>query len=127
MSRSRHRLSEHFTVEEFDCHDGTRVPQHALADLERLCVSYLEPLRSEFGPVLIWSGYRTRRYNRAVGGVPGSMHIYRATRAGAAADLSCRRGMPSQWFAALDGLAVPGLGAYDSHVHADTRARRARW
>jgi uncharacterized protein YcbK (DUF882 family) len=121
------RPSPHFTWREFACHDGTPVPLHAHSDVGRLCRSYLEPLRSRYGPVTIISGYRHRSYNAQVGGAPASMHIYRIDRRGAAADIKCARGSPREWFAFLDRMHPGGLGYYPSHVHVDNRVGRARW
>ena len=39
---TRHRLSKHFTVEEFDCRDGTKVQARDYDGLEYLCRVYLE-------------------------------------------------------------------------------------
>jgi len=121
------RLSEHFTTEEFDCHDGTAVPVHARDDLRALCRELLEPLRGEFGRVTIISGYRTPAHNRSVGGAPHSFHVYRRDRRGAAADLKCARGTPADWYRWLDRHGAPGLGRYSTHTHVDNRVGRARW
>jgi len=121
------RVSAHFAVSEFDCHDGTEVPHHAYPDLRRLAHRFLEPLRVEFGPAVVISGYRTRSYNRSVGGVAGSYHVYNRRRTGVAADIQCRLGDPFQWAQFLDELGAPGLGRYQDHVHVDNRAGRARW
>jgi hypothetical protein len=65
---TRKRLSKHFTVEEFDCHDGTKVPKRDYKGLQYLCRVYLEPLRKKYGAVHVNSGYRTRAYNARIGG-----------------------------------------------------------
>jgi len=121
------RLSAHFDSSEFDCHDGTRVPGFALGRVRRLCRSYLEPLRAEFGPVRVISGFRTPEHNRSVGGAPHSYHVYAAERPGAAADVSAARGTSRQWYDFLDRRGPGGLGFYDGHVHVDTRNGHARW
>jgi hypothetical protein len=79
-----HRLSEHFSVEEFT--RSQTAARHGLAvDLppgsreyraaSRLCATVLEPLRRELGPVTVTSGYRPPRLNRLVGGSPRSAHM----------------------------------------------------
>lgn len=73
------------------------------------------------------SGYRTRAYNRSVGGAPASFHVYMRERPGAAADVACQRGTAAEWHAFLARLNPGGLGRYSDHVHVDTRLRRARW
>lgn len=121
------KLSAHFSLHEFDCHDGTPVPDHAVEELRRLCRHYLEPLRSAFGPVTVVSGYRTASYNRSVGGAPRSFHVYESARYGAAADVTAARGSPARWHALLERLDPGGLGRYPDHVHVDNRRRPARW
>jgi uncharacterized protein YcbK (DUF882 family) len=121
------RLTPHFTLEEFACHDGTPAPSHARDDLVELCRNYLEPLRARFGPVTVRSGYRTAEYNRRVGGAPASFHVYRRERKGAAADVTAATGDAADWYRALARLDPPGLGSYPDHVHVDTRAWHARW
>ena len=121
------RLSPHFTEDEFDCHNGAEAPDGYLYWAAKLCHDYLEPLRAVYGPVTILSGFRTAQYNGQVGGAPASFHTRRAGRRGAAADITCAKGTPREWYQALDGAGIPGLGIYPGHVHADNRAGRARW
>jgi hypothetical protein len=120
------RLSPHFTAREFSAHDGSPAPAGYLRWARRLCHQYLEPLRSEYGPVTITGGCSATR-NAQVGGAPSSWHLWIPGRAGAAADLVCARGTPREWHELLDELGVPGLGFYSDHVHADNRRGRARW
>ena len=54
-------------------------------NLQKLCVLVLQPLRDTLGaPVYINSGYRSKRLNARVGGVPNSRHLQ-----GKAADIHC--------------------------------------
>lgn len=76
MQTSRLKLSPNFAVEEFDCHDGTRVPSAAVPGLREWCRDWGEPLRARFGAVRVASGFRTQSYNRSVGGAPASYHRY---------------------------------------------------
>lgn len=78
--RTNVQLSPHFRLSEFDCRDGTPVPPAAVPGLRYLCEWWLEPLRAEFGPVAVYSGYRTDAWNRAVGGVTDSVHLYHRDR-----------------------------------------------
>lgn len=133
---TRHRLSPHFTVEEFDCHDGQQVPELALPGLRTLCAQYLEPLRSRFGPVIVHSGYRPAPYNQRIGGARSSYHIYglHGWRE-LAADVECRHKTVADWWAWMDrhqrGMAIPhgGLGFYPrgGFIHVDSRVYIARW
>lgn len=121
------RLSPHFDSREFRSHDGRGVPLAHARKLRELCMVYLEPLRSQFGPVTVTSGFRSSKHNDDVGGAPSSMHLHVPGRRGAAADVRCRRGRPLDWYHFLDGLDPGGLGLYPSWVHVDTRAGHARW
>jgi uncharacterized protein YcbK (DUF882 family) len=130
---TRHRLSKHFTVEEFDCHDGTKVGERHYHGLSYLCRVYLEPLRKKYGPIKVHSGYRTTLYNRKVGGAPGSYHIYSSHDGNDhAADVSCARGNPRDGHRTLAAIRATkvnkgGLGLYSTFVHVDTRDGQADW
>lgn len=92
-------LSEHFTLEEMTfSQTATRhgvfnnPPPEAVANLVRLAITVLEPLREALGkPIRITSGYRSPVINRLVGGAPESAHVD-----GRAAD-----------------IVVPGMRPYD--------------
>ena len=77
---TRHRLSRHFVVEEFDCKDGTKVQQRDYNGLEYLCRTYLEPLRKKYGAVTVHSGFRTSSWNRKVGGAEAGTARHGAQR-----------------------------------------------
>jgi len=131
---TRHRLSKHFTVEEFDCHDGTKVMARDHKGLSALCRQFLEPLRAKFGRVTINSGYRTKRYNASIGGASQSYHVYTIHDGNdQAADITCARGTPREWHAFLAGIRQRkrngrgGLGLYSTFVHVDIRDYKADW
>jgi uncharacterized protein YcbK (DUF882 family) len=140
---TRRRLTRHFVVEEFDSHDGVHVRQRDHAALEHLCDWWLEPLRSEFGPVTITSGFRSFAQNRKVGGAARSVHLLRtqlpnaassSLTVAAAADIRCLRGAPHDWArwarlerepsAHLGQRGRGGVGLYPSFVHLDTGTAR---
>ena len=76
------QLTKHFHSREFDCRDGTQVPERDYHGLTYLCRTYLEPLRKKYGPVHINSGYRTAAYNRKIGGAsPSAITSTRSTTA----------------------------------------------
>lgn len=85
------KLSEHFHLSEFTTSqtaarrriDNTPPPA-VIRALTDLCVNVLEPVRRQFGPVTVSSGYRSPALNRAVGGSASSQHMY-----GQAADIEC--------------------------------------
>lgn len=59
-------------------------PPDVMANLTRLCVTLLEPIRMQLGrPVIISSGWRPAWLNDAIGGAPGSAHL-----TGRAADIN---------------------------------------
>ena len=84
------RLTEHFSIEEFERSAtatklgiDNRVPQDLIPNIKNLCQQVLEPLRRHAGtPIPISSGYRCPRLNAAVGGATNSQHL-----SGQAADL----------------------------------------
>ncbi len=83
------RLSKNFTLEEMvaTSHKGLQdTPTlDVVQNLQKLCVLVLQPLRDTLGaPVYINSGYRSKRLNAKVGGVPNSRHLL-----GKAADIHC--------------------------------------
>ena len=74
-----------FSMNEFECHCGCRMPDSAKANIEALVEQVLDPARERYGkPVCVNSGYRCARHNAAVGGVAGSQHMR-----GEAADICC--------------------------------------
>lgn len=106
MTKARANLSENFTAAEFDCRNGVQWPPAARDALELWCAVWGEPLRREFGPVRVTSGFRTPDYNHGVGGAGQSYHVYTlryGPRAlpglgkGLAADVVPARGTPAAW------------------------------
>jgi zinc D-Ala-D-Ala carboxypeptidase len=98
------QLSQHFTLEEFTkSQTGDRLGidnlpgAAALDNIKLLCERVLEPVRVQFGPVFINSGYRGPELNKAVGGVATSQHCL-----GQAADIEVSgvsNGVLAQWIA----------------------------
>lgn len=125
------QLTPHFTIREFDCNDGTRVPDYMEPHLRDLCKRVLEPLREEFGPCTVTSGYRHSAYNRQIGGATMSYHVYEARQSQPAADVKFARGNPTQWARrARESLGDEGgVGTYvaSGFVHVDTRNHRSDW
>lgn len=59
------KVSEHFDLEEFRCHDGTPYPEEWVRTRLPALLRTLEAIRSEFGkPIHVVCGYRTVAYNR---------------------------------------------------------------
>jgi uncharacterized protein YcbK (DUF882 family) len=131
---TRKRLSKHFTVEEFDCHNGVKVQRRDYNGLEVLCRVYLEPLRKKYGPCKVMSGYRTRAYNRKIGGASRSFHVYTEHDGNdQAVDVIFARGTPRQWHSTANWIrrhkrgGRGGLGLYGSFIHIDLRDYKSDW
>src|SRR5271154_2951774 len=75
-------VSTHFDLPEFE-KDGP-IPEACLPVLTELCTEVLEPVREQFGALVITSGYRPPEANAEAHGQPNSEHIY--TPAWCAAD-----------------------------------------
>lgn len=85
MNLSPHFTLAELTISQYAARNGVdnTPPEPIIANLQRLCADYLEPLRRAVnGPVVVSSGYRSPKVNKAVGGSGGSAHMY-----GLAADL----------------------------------------
>lgn len=75
-------LSPHFTLREFLKSQAAarrgidNIPTElAVANMRELCQFVLEPIRAKFGTVVISSGFRSPRLNKAIGGAPTSQHM----------------------------------------------------
>lgn len=123
------QLTKNFTRQEFDCKDGTPVPQMYMPNVFRLAQN-LQVLRDHIGePVFVsGSGYRTPAHNKKVGGAPASQHL---TAKGA--DITAQSYTPKQLAAEIEKLIAQGkmeqggIGVYNGFVHYDTRGTKARW
>ena len=83
------KLSKNFSLAELTATSHRKLQDTPTLDviqnLQKLCVLVLQPLRDTVGaPVYINSGYRSKRLNARVGGVPNSRHLL-----GKAADIHC--------------------------------------
>lgn len=92
------QLSEHFSLHELvssataDKYHINNMPYGAtMRNLRILCYEVLEPLRKEFGPIFINSGYRCPLLNQLLHGVGNSQHMY-----GQAADIRLKNEQQGQ-------------------------------
>lgn len=154
------RLSNHFQVGQFLCKQNAGWPRYVtvtpslLAKLETL-VALLQARGLPVQTLTVMSGYRTPSYNRALGNVAYSRHIY-----GDAADVFVDMDQDGQmddlngdgvsdvadavWLLQLleqheqgseraESVTPGGLGAYPANayhgpfLHIDARGSRARW
>lgn len=119
------KLSEHFTVSEFLCYGAGCCTEGKIDDK---LVEILKKIRDHFGkPVYISSAYRCPTWNKKVGGVSGSYHLY-----GQAADIKVRDIAPAEVAKYAESIGVLGIGLYetdaDGHfVHVDTRTKKSYW
>lgn len=123
------KLTKNFNSEEFDCTDGTKVPQKYMANLLELATN-LQVLRDYIKePLLITgSGYRTPSHNKKVGGVKNSQHL-----TSSAADINAKSYTPKELSMVIELLITKGvmkqggLGVYKGFLHYDIRNKKARW
>lgn len=115
----KEKVSENFKVREFRCRDGA---DEILID-EKMVV-LLQKMRDKFGLINITSAYRTKKYNKKVGGVSNSQHLY-----GKAVDITIRnnsRFMEAAQYAEKIGFSGVGLdNKYQMFLHLDTRNGKA--
>lgn len=122
MNANEILLTPHFKFSEFNCKDGTPVPEHLHYNI-RMLAGCLEVLRGHFQlPIIINSAYRTQRYNAKVGGVANSQHL-----SANAVDISILGTPPLHIFTVIRSFMKKGLlpaGCvilYDTFVHYDLR------
>jgi N-acetylmuramoyl-L-alanine amidase len=121
--------SEHFSLSEFRCHDGTDCPERFRGHVQVL-MDNLEVLRAELGhaPIHVNSGYRTPSYNKKIGGAKRSKHV-----CGMAADFTVEGHDLQYIFDTIEALIAAGrmrqggLSLYKTFVHYDVRGVKARW
>jgi uncharacterized protein YcbK (DUF882 family) len=135
MSTTPGDLTEHFHWWEFDCRDGTPVPEN-LRDNVRALARALEVIRHAAGDraVTVMSGYRTPAYNKVCNAAGHSQHME-----GRAADIRIAGLTPRQVraivLACIARREIPqgGVGIYlppkhdPGWVHYDIRGTAARW
>lgn len=69
---------EFFRSETAKRHNIVNIPekQWIYNNIRELCVNILQPVRDEFGPIYITSGYRSPELNKKIGGSPSSNHLF---------------------------------------------------
>ena len=119
------KLSNNFKSTEFDC-KGKGCCSETKID-EKL-VEYCQKIRDYFGkPLIIDSGYRCSKHNKAVGGVSKSLHMQ-----GKAADIKVKNVAPAEVAKYAESIGVLGIGLYETDkdgyfVHIDTRTTKGFW
>lgn len=122
------RLTQNFTLREFKCKDGTRVPDHLMDNVIELAEN-LQELREFLGePIKVNSSYRTPEHNQSVGGSVRSQHLLAK-----AADIRVKDIDTEDLYLIIEKLIEQGcmkeggLGLYNTFVHYDIRGTKARW
>jgi len=122
------QLSENFKKSEFECRDGSDIPEDLMDNLKEL-VENLQIIRDHVDkPMRVISGYRSPKYNRKIKGARRSQHLQAR-----AADLKVQ-GLSAKELREIivtlikeEKIKKGGVGLYTSFVHYDTRGRNARW
>jgi len=123
--------SKHLSWEELRCKDGSAYPTEWRYNRAIILAELFELIRMFCNnkPIIIHSAYRTPEYNRLVGGVSKSQHLY-----GRALDLGVPKDMTLNQFHKIIfnipmNTALRGIGKYNTFVHIDIRPteHRAIW
>ncbi len=130
------RLSRNFTTEEMDCHSGDELPVRLYPNAQHWVDTIGQPLRNDWGQIIIVGPWRTPAWNRRVGGALHSAHMFGEEedagpieegiagldiRPAKVADVPALHAFILSLYqeGRLPGLG--GLGLYPRWVHADTR------
>lgn len=122
------KLSDNFSLSEFNCKDGSEVPSELYSNVIALAGN-LQELRYYLDePIHVNSGYRSLAYNAKVGGKKNSYHMKAM-----AADITVKSKTPKQLAKIIEKLISEkkmkqgGIGVYPGFVHYDIRGTKARW
>ena len=122
------RITENFSLSEFDCKDGSELPIALLPNVLDLADN-LQVLRDYLGvPISINSAYRSLEHNRKIKGSTKSQHLLAK-----AADIVVESKTPDEVANIIKYLIFGGkmmqggLKAYGTFTHYDIRGYKARW
>ena len=122
------KLTKDFSLEEFNCKDGSSIPNNVLLNITELARN-LQILRNAINkPITITSGYRSPEHNAKIKGAKDSQHVK-----GTAADIKVKGMTPKEVALIIEELIEQkkmkqgGIGIYPSWVHYDIRNVKARW
>lgn len=123
------QLTKNFSRQEFDCKDGTIVPDKFLFNVKEVAEN-LQALRDylEVPVSVTGSGYRTPSHNAKVKGAKNSQHL-----TASAADINAKGYEPKKLAEVIELLILKGkmkqggIGVYPNFVHYDIRGTKARW
>lgn len=113
-------LSQNFNSQEFDCKGKNCC---SATKIDSKLIDILQKIRNHFGKsVIINSGFRCEKHNKAVGGAKSSLH-----KSGMAADIVVKGVKPIDVAIYAEALGVKGIGLYSWGCHIDTRSHKAFW
>lgn len=123
------KLTKNFSLSEFDCKDGTKVPSTFIPNAKEVAKN-LQVLRDYLDvPIRITgSGYRTPSHNAKVKGAKNSQHLTCS-----AADINADGITPKELAIHIEHLILNhkmkqgGIGIYKGFIHYDIRGKKARW
>jgi uncharacterized protein YcbK (DUF882 family) len=122
------KLTNNFSLKEFECNCGCTMPEFVKKNIETLAED-LQVIRDVINkPIKITNAYRCKEHNAKVGGVKTSQHIL-----GKAADLQVVSMEPKEVADHVEDLmkgeliTQGGVGRYSTFTHVDVRGSNARW
>ena len=121
------KLTKNFSLEEFECRCGCKMPDFVRKNVENLADN-LQVLRDLAGRLDLTNAYRCKEHNADVGGSTNSQHLL-----GKAADVKSKTIKPNEMAQTVDDLMksenfeLGGIGIYNTFTHVDIRGTRARW
>ncbi len=121
-------LTTNFSIKEFECNDGTPVPQKYIGNVKELAYN-LQVLRDEIGlPISINSSYRHPEYNKRIGGAKFSQHLTASASDIVVRDMTPKKVAKTILKLIKNGkMKEGGVGLYNGFVHYDIRGTKARW
>tara|TARA_R110000772_G_C13053072_1_gene414386 strand:- start:146 stop:532 length:387 start_codon:yes stop_codon:yes gene_type:complete len=120
-------LTENFSLSEFECKCGCKMPDFVKKNIIDLA-SNLQVLRDVVGRLDLTNAYRCKEHNADVGGSVNSQHLL-----GKAADVKSDTVSPADMAIVIEDLMknetfeIGGIGLYNTFTHVDIRGSRARW
>ena len=121
------KLTENFSLSEFQCKCGCEMPALVKENIQELALN-LQILREIVGALNLTNAYRCKEHNSTVGGSENSQHLV-----GKAADIKSPGTEPSEIADITEvlmdtkKLKIGGVGRYNTFTHIDIRGSLARW